>query len=67
MSIEGFIGGFMVIVASLGSDDSTKTLWNTAVMIDKANTKSTQGTWQASAHEEVYQSVKDTIKKIGEN
>ena len=67
MSIEGLIGGMMMIVASAstGGVDS-KTVWNTAILIDKSITKTEQGTWEASAHEESYQIIKDTIRKIGE-
>ena len=66
MSIEGFIGGLMMIASSVttGNLDS-KTVWNTAVLIDKVNTKTEQGTWGASAHEESYQVVKDAIIKAG--
>ena len=67
MSIEGLIGGMMMIVASVstGTVDS-KTVWNTAILIDKSISKTDQGTWGASAHEESYQIIKDTIRKIGE-
>lgn len=67
MSIEGLIGGMMMIVASVttGTVDS-KTVWNTAILIDKSISKTDQGTWEASAHEESYQIIKDTIRKIGE-
>ena len=55
----------IVASASTGEVDS-KTVWNTAILIDKSITKTEQGTWEASAHEESYQIIKDTIKKIGE-
>lgn len=56
-----------MIVASVttGTVDS-KTVWNTAILIDKSISKTDQGTWEASAHEESYQIIKDTIRKIGE-
>ena len=67
MSIEGFIGGLMMIAASVSTGDvSSKTIWNTAVLIDRANTKTEQGTWEASAHEESHQVIKDTIIKLGQ-
>ena len=66
MSIEGLVGGFMMIVASIGSGESGKALWNTAVLMDKAGTKSEQGTWGASAHEELNQAIKDSILKMGQ-
>jgi len=34
-------------------------------LIDKIITKTEEGTWGASAHEEGYQILKDTILKIG--
>ena len=67
MSIEGLIGGIMMIVASASTGEvDSKTVWNTAILIDKSITKTEQGTWEASAHEESYQIIKDTIRKIGE-
>ena len=67
MSIEGFIGGLMMIAASVSTGDvSSKTIWNTAVLIDRANTKTEQGTWGASAHEESHQAIKDAILKAGQ-
>lgn len=65
MSIESFIGGLMMIVASVGSESPSKTVWNTLVILDKANMKTHQGTWKASAHEESYQITKDSIMKMG--
>jgi hypothetical protein len=66
MSIEGLVGGIMIIVASIGNGESSKALWNTAVLIDKVGTKSQQGTWGASAHEEFNQAIKDSILKVGQ-
>jgi hypothetical protein len=67
MSIEGILGGFMMLVASVsntGTIDSN-TIWNTAILIDKASTKTSEGTWGASAHEEGFQITKDSILKMG--
>ena len=67
MSIEGLIGGVMMLVvsASSGTVDS-KTIWNAAVLADKAVIKTEQGTWGASAHEESHQATKDAILKAGQ-
>lgn len=64
MSIEGLIGGIMMLIASAstGTLDS-KTVWNTAVLIDKA---SQHKNWSGSAHEEGYQITKDTIRRLGQ-
>ena len=64
MSIEGLIGGIMMLVvsASSGTVDS-KTVWNTAVLLDKA---SQHRNWSGSAHEESHQVIKDTIRKLGQ-
>jgi hypothetical protein len=67
MSIEGILGGFMMLVASVsntGTIDSN-TIWNPAILIDKASTKTSEGTWGASAHEEGFQITKDSILKMG--
>ncbi len=67
MSMEGFIGGVMMLVASVsntGTVDSN-TVWNAVVLADKAIIKTEQGTWGDSIHEESYQIIKDTIRKIG--
>ena len=64
MSIEGLIGGIMMLIvsASSGTVDS-KTVWNTAVIIDKA---SQHKNWSGSVHEESHQAIKDTIRQLGQ-
>ena len=64
MSIEGLIGGIMMLVvsASSGTVDS-KTVWNTAVLIDKASQKRD---WSGSVHEESHQAIKDIVRKLGQ-
>ena len=64
MSIEGLIGGIMMLVvsASSGTVDS-KTIWNTAVLIDKANQ---HRNWSGSVHEESYSGLKNIILKVGQ-
>jgi hypothetical protein len=63
MSIEGLIGGVMMLIvsASSGTVDS-KTVWNTAVLVDKAGQHQN---WSGSVHEESHQRIKDTILKLG--
>jgi ABC-type molybdate transport system substrate-binding protein len=47
---------------SSGTVDS-KTVWNTAVLIDKASQKRD---WSGSMHEESHQAIKDTIRQLGQ-
>jgi hypothetical protein len=66
MSIEGFIGGIMMLITSVSSGNiDSKTVYNGAVLVDKVITKNKQGTWNDSIHEESYQIIKDSIRKIG--
>ena len=44
---------------------TAKDIWNGAILAGKVIEKTEQGTWGASAHEEGYQILKDTILKIG--
>ena len=68
MSIEGLIGGVLYLVVSVASGGTvdSRTIWNAAVLADKAVIKTEQGTWGSSAHEESYQIVKDVILKAGQ-
>jgi ABC-type molybdate transport system substrate-binding protein len=64
MSIEGLIGGVMMLLASVSSGTvDSKTVWNTAVLIDKASQKRD---WSGSMHEESHQAIKDTIRQLGQ-
>jgi len=66
MSIESLIGGVMMIFSTVSTGEVTsKTIWDTAIIVDKAVIKTEEGTWGASAHEEGYQIIKDGIYKIG--
>ena len=67
MSIEGLIGGVLYLVVSVASGGTvdSRTIWNAAVLADRAVIKTEQGTWGASAHEESYQIIKDTVRRIG--
>ena len=64
MSIEGLIGGVMLLVAAMsdGSVDS-RTVYQSLVLVDRALQKKD---WSASAHEESHQIIKDTIRKLGQ-
>ena len=64
MSMEGLIGGVMMLLASVSSGTvDSKTVYQGAVLVDKAIQKRD---WSASAHEESYQAIKDTILKLGQ-
>ena len=63
MSIEGLIGGIMVLIASASSGTvDSKTVYQGAVLADKAIQKRD---WPASAHEESHQAIKSIILKLG--
>jgi len=63
MSIEGLIGGIMVLIASASSGTvDTKTVYQGAVLVDKAIQKRD---WSASAHEEGHSGLKSIILKLG--
>ena len=49
-----------------GNVVTAKKVWDSAVIIDKVIQKTEEDTWGASAHEEGYQIIKDTILRIGE-
>ena len=66
MNIIGAITGiFMLFVPVSNEVALTKNVYNGVVLAGKIITKTEQGTWGASAHEEGYQILKDTILKIG--
>ena len=63
MSIEGLIGGVMLLVASVsdGSVDS-RTVYQSLVVVDRALQKKD---WSQSAHEEGHFVLKNIILKLG--
>ena len=66
MDIVGAITGIFMLFVPLESEVAvTEKIYNGAVLAGKIITKTEQGTWGASAHEEGYQIIKDTILKIG--
>jgi hypothetical protein len=64
MSIEGLIGGMMLLVAAIsdGSVDS-RTVYQSAVLVDRALQKKD---WSQSAHEEGHSGLKNIILKLGQ-
>ena len=66
MNIIGTITGiFMLFIPVEAEIVTAKKVWNSAVIVDKVIQKTEEGTWGASAHEEGYQILKDTILEIG--
>ena len=66
MNILGTITGiFMLFVPVNGEVAVTKNIYNGVVLAGKIIEKTEEGSWKASAHEEGYQTIKDTILKIG--
>ena len=65
-SIAGIITGvFVTITGATDGTFSAQDALNIGRVIYAVDQKTESGTWGASAHEEGYQSVKDTILKIG--
>jgi hypothetical protein len=65
-SITGIVAGIWVAVA--GATDGNVTVGDvlqTARTVYAIEQKTEQGTWGASAHEESYQIIKDTVRRIG--
>ena len=66
MSIQGTILGIIMLLTPVeGEVVTAKHIWNGTILAGKVIEKTEQGTWGASAHEEGYQILKDTILKIG--
>ena len=65
-SIAGIITGVFVTIT--GATDGNVTVGDvlqTAKTVYAIEQKTEQGTWGASAHEESYQIIKDTVRRIG--
>ena len=67
MNITGLITGLIMLVAPTEEISIAGKIYKGAVLTDKVISKTEEGSWGASAHEEGYQILKDTIIKIGEN
>lgn len=66
MNILGAITGFFMLFIPVESEVAvTKNIYNATVLAGKIIEKTEQDNWGASAHEEGYQILKDTILKIG--
>ena len=66
MNIIGAITVIFMLFVPVNSEVAvTKNIYNATVLAGKIIEKTEEGTWGASAHEEGYQIIKDTILKIG--
>ena len=62
MSIEGLIGGVMLLASVSSGTVDSKTVYQGAVLVDKAIQKRD---WSASAHEEGHSGLKSAILNLG--
>ena len=65
MNITGLITGLVMLLAPVEEVSTISKIYQGVVLTGKVITKTEEGTWGASAHEEGYQITKDTILKIG--
>ena len=65
MSITGLITGIVMMISPSPEVDVASKVYKGIVMAGKVIEKTDGGTWGASAHEEGYQAVKDSILIIG--
>tara|TARA_Y100000294_G_scaffold11981_1_gene10915 strand:- start:410 stop:616 length:207 start_codon:yes stop_codon:yes gene_type:complete len=65
MSITGLITGVVMLFAPVEEGNITSKIYQGVVLTGKVIEKTEEGTWGASAHEEGYQIIKDTILEIG--
>ena len=65
MSITGLITGIVMMISPSPEVDVASKVYKGIVMAGKVIEKTDDGTWGASAHEEGYQAVKDSILIIG--
>ena len=66
MNILGAITGIFMLFVPVKSEVAvTKNIYNATVLAGKIIEKTEEGSWGASAHEEGYQVIKDTILEIG--
>jgi len=65
-SIAGIITGvFITVTGATDGNLSTRDVLNIGKVVYAVDQKTQQGTWGASAHEESYQIIKDTVRRIG--
>ena len=65
MNITGLISGIVMLISPSPEVDVASKVYKGIVMAGKVIEKTDDGTWGASAHEEGYQVVKDSILIIG--
>ena len=65
MSITGLITGFLMLFVPVEEVSIASKVYKGTVLTGKVIEKTEEGTWGASAHEEGYQIIKDTILEIG--
>ena len=65
MNITGLITGFIMLFVPVEEVNITSQIYKGVVLTGKVIEKTEEGTWGASAHEEGYQIIKDTILEIG--
>ena len=65
MSITGLITGFLMLFVPVEEVNIASKVYKGTVLTGKVIEKTEEGTWGASAHEEGYQIIKDTILEIG--
>jgi len=65
-SITGMIAGIVITVTGATDGNVTaRDVLNAGKVWYAVEQKTEQGTWGASAHEESYQIIKDTVRRIG--
>ena len=65
MNITGMITGFLMLFVPAEEVNIASKIYKGTVLTGKVIEKTEEGTWGASAHEEGYQIIKDTILEIG--
>jgi len=65
MNITGLISGIVMLISPSADVELANKIYRTVVTTAKVIEKTEDGTWGASAHEEGYQAVKDSILIIG--
>ena len=65
MNITGLITGIVMLFNTSPGVDTAGKVYKGMTMTGKVIEKTKEGSWGASVHEEGYQSIKDTILKIG--
>ena len=65
MNITGLITGFLMLLAPVEEVNITSQIYKGVVLTGKVIEKTEEGTWEASAHEEGYQGIKNFILEIG--